>query len=289
MLRASGESRSLPAWSWRCSSPRSTPPSSLPRFPPSSESWAGSPPLLGSHRLSPGADGRHPAVRQAGRPVRPQAGVANGHRGLPGGLGAVRSEPELTQLIVFRGDPGAGRRRTDRQHPGGDRRRRSSPRAGPLPGNLRRRVRAREHCRPAARRVLHHAPVLALDLLHQSAARGGWRWRCWRPHCPAAAGGGAGRSTGPAPPCWRSRSAASCSSPIWAAPAAVGLAVSHRRSASAAHLLLAAFLRWSGGPRAGAASALFRNPVFGSPAGQPDRRIRTCSAPSPTCRFFSRW
>ena len=59
----------------------------------------------------------------------------------------------------------------DRQHAGGDRRRRVSPRAGPLPGDLRGRLRCGQHRGAADRRVLHHPPLLALDLLHQPAYR----------------------------------------------------------------------------------------------------------------------
>ena len=47
----------------------------------------------------------------------------------------------------------------------------SAARARPLPGHVRGRVRTRQRDRPAARRLLHHEPVVALDLLRQPPDR----------------------------------------------------------------------------------------------------------------------
>ena len=112
-----------------------------------------------------------PAVRQARRPVRPQGRPPGRPRDLPGGLGAVRrvAEPHATGRLPRH--PGPRRRRPAGQHDGRDRRRRAAARARQVPGLLRGGVRPRERDRPAARRVLHHDSVVALDLLHQPAAR----------------------------------------------------------------------------------------------------------------------
>ena len=77
----------------------------------------------------------------------------------------------MPELIAFRADPGPGRRRADGVGAGGDRRRRAAARPWPLPGHLRSGVRALERRRAADRRLLHDAPVVALDLLHQHPAR----------------------------------------------------------------------------------------------------------------------
>ena len=79
------------------------------------------------------------------------------------GLGAVRSRTEPDRADRLQGDPGARRRRTDGRRDGRDRRRRLAAGSRPLPGHVRRRLRARERDRPAARRVLHELVELALD------------------------------------------------------------------------------------------------------------------------------
>ena len=78
-------------------------------------------------------------------------------------------EPHATGHIPRH--PGPRRRRAAGQHDGRDRRRRAAARARQVPGLLRGGVRPCERDRPAARRVLHHDSVVALDLLHQPAAR----------------------------------------------------------------------------------------------------------------------
>ena len=85
----------------------------------------------------------------------------------------------MTELIAFRAHPGARRRRADGERAGGDRGRRAAERARALLGAVRRGVRRVERRRAAARRVPHHAPLVALDLLRQPAAgdRGAGRAR----------------------------------------------------------------------------------------------------------------
>ena len=63
------------------------------------------------------------------------------------------------------------RRRAHGHHDGRHRRRHPARRARPLPGPVRWRVRRCDRRRPAARRLSRRASFVALDLLHQSAAR----------------------------------------------------------------------------------------------------------------------
>ena len=87
----------------------------------------------------------------------------------PGRRCAGRPEPDRADRLPGRAGP--GRRRPDGGRDGGDRRRRPPARAGPLPGHVRGGVRPGQRDRPAAGRLLHHHPVLALDLLRQPADR----------------------------------------------------------------------------------------------------------------------
>ena len=70
-------------------------------------------------------------------------------------------------------DPGSRRRGADRHLDRRDRRRDPAPRPRQVPGLLRRRLRGLDRDRAAARRLLRRQPLLALDLLHQPADRGG--------------------------------------------------------------------------------------------------------------------
>ena len=126
---------------------------------------------------------------------------------------AVRPVPEHDRADRLPGDAGAGRRRADGDHPGGDRRRRARPRPRPLLRPDGRRLRDLDGDRAADRRLLRRQPVVALDLLHQRADR---RDRVRRdpavftvPHRARAATS----STTPGSRCSRPGSRRSCSSP----------------------------------------------------------------------------
>ena len=128
--------------------------------------------VLGRHRLPADLDRRHPALGQDLRPLRPPAIFQAAIVHLPGRFGAVpASSQNMTELIAFRalqGIGGGGLMSLALRH---HRRRHPAARARPLPGLLRRRVRRLQRGRPAARRLVHRRPGLALDLLHQPAGR----------------------------------------------------------------------------------------------------------------------
>ena len=88
-------------------------------------------------------------------------------------VGSVLLGPQSQHDRAHRvpGRPGSRRRWADGRHAGDRRGRCLSPRARPLPGAVRRGVRRGEHHRPAARRRLCRAALLALDLLHQRPDR----------------------------------------------------------------------------------------------------------------------
>ena len=125
------------------------------------------PPVVGGDQLPAGLDHRHRRRRQARRPVRPQDRLPGRGGVLPGRLGAVRAGRI--------DDDARGRRahcRASAAAPHGHRDgrdRRGHPAAGtrPLSGRTRRRVRRHHRDRPAARRILHRPPDLALGLLDQ--------------------------------------------------------------------------------------------------------------------------
>ena len=128
-------------------------------------------PLVGGHRLPAGGDGGDAAVRQARRSLRAQDRAAGRADPVPRRLRAVRARPGHDGADRVPRDPGPGRRRADGERAGGDRRRRAAERPRPLHGVVRRGVRRLERRRPADRRLPHHEPVVALDLLRQPAAR----------------------------------------------------------------------------------------------------------------------
>ena len=126
---------------------------------------------VGRHDLPADVHDHRPVLRQAVRPVRPQAAADVRHRRLPDRLGPVGPEP----------DDGAA---DHLPRPAGPRRRRAVPdlarrhrrplhprRARPIPGPVRRRVRAVVHHRPGARRLAHRLRQLALGLLRQHPDR----------------------------------------------------------------------------------------------------------------------
>ncbi len=129
------------------------------------------PPVVGGDGVPAGRDRLHAPVRQAGRPLRAQAPVPGGHRDLrrrqrPVGHGHLDGHAHRLP-----GGPGRRRRRDHRAGHGHHRRRGQPAGAGPLPGLLRRGVRGGQRGRPAAGRLLHRPPVVALGVLRQPAAR----------------------------------------------------------------------------------------------------------------------
>ena len=110
-------------------------------------------------------------VGQARRPVRPQGGVPGIGAVLPRRLGPVR----VGRLDDHaRGVARAAGHRRWRDHGDGDgRHRRGHPvaRTRPLPGRARRGIRCHHRDRPAAGRLLHRPPHLALGVLDQHPRR----------------------------------------------------------------------------------------------------------------------
>ena len=126
---------------------------------------------MGRHRLSTGADDRHADLRQIGRSIRPQDRAAVGDRVVPAWFGVVRAQSEHDAAHSLPRRTGAGRRWARRHYAGRGRRHCSAAGSRPLSGDFWGGVRSLQYSRPADGRVLHDAPVVALDLLHQSAGR----------------------------------------------------------------------------------------------------------------------
>ncbi len=125
--------------------------------------------LVGGHRLPARPDDRHAALRQDRRPLRAQARAAGGAGAVPDRLGPLRRGAEHDRADRLPRDPGARRRRPDGAVAGGDRRRGAAVRARALQRLLRRHLRRGDRDRPAARRLPHDQPLLALDLLREPA------------------------------------------------------------------------------------------------------------------------
>ena len=105
---------------------------------------------------------------------------------------------------------------------------------------------------------------------------GGWRWRYWRPPCPAAASGGAGHRLGRHRPAGRRAVRHRTVRRSGRHSSAVGLSISRRprhRERTPARGLPAG---GAAGDRAGAPSGAIQQPgVPGRQHGQPDRRTGT--------------
>ena len=134
-------------------------------------------PALADHRLSPGIDRHHPALRQDRRHPRARLGAEDRHRGAPGGLARLRA-----RALDADADPGpraAGhRRRRARLHGhGGAGRRRDAARARPLLRLFRHHLHHRRRQRPGAGRLPGRPPALVGDLLAQHPARVSPPWR----------------------------------------------------------------------------------------------------------------
>ena len=129
------------------------------------------PPVVGGDQLSAGLDHRHRRRRQARRSLRPQGRLPGGGGVLPRRLCVVRVgriDDDARGVARL-----AGHRRRRAHGHGDGRHRRGHPVAGtrPLSRRARRRVRRHHSHRPAARRILHRSPHLALGLLDQHSGR----------------------------------------------------------------------------------------------------------------------
>ena len=138
-------------------------------------------PVVGCDELSAGLYHRHRRRRQARRSLRPQDRLPSRGGVLPRRLCVVRVgriDDDARGIARLAGP------RWRRAHGHGDgRHRRGHPVAGtrPLSRRTRRRVRRHHSHRPAARRILHRSPHLALGLLDQhSGGDRGVRRRCRR-------------------------------------------------------------------------------------------------------------
>ena len=140
--------------------------------------------VLGRHRLPAGRDGLDAAVRQARRPLRPQAPVPGRPSSSSWSAASCRASPRRWASSSPSGRSRASAPAGSSCWPGDHRRRRQPPRARPLPGLLRRGVRRRQRRRPAARRLLHRPPLVALGLLHQRARSASSRCSSPAPCCP---------------------------------------------------------------------------------------------------------
>lgn len=126
---------------------------------------------LGDHGLCPGHGGVDADLRQARRPVRPQAHAGAGDRGVSGRLAAVRGGPEPQPVAARPVRAGPGRRRVGDAVDGRARRRDPGPSAWTvdgLPGGCLRRV---QRCRTAGWRPVRRPPQLALCVFRQPAGR----------------------------------------------------------------------------------------------------------------------
>ena len=112
-----------------------------------------------------------PVLRQAVRPVRPQAAPDVRDHRLPDRLRPVRPEPDDGAADHLPRPAGPRRRRAVPDLAGRHRRPVQPGRARPLPGPVRRRVRAIVHPRPGHRRPAHRLRQLALGLLRQHPDR----------------------------------------------------------------------------------------------------------------------
>ena len=124
---------------------------------------------MGRHRLSAGANHSDADLRQARRSLWAKDRATVGDRAASDRLGALRTEPEHDPADSLSRYSRVGRRRANCYHTSGSRRHCPAPRSRTLSGNLRGCLRTLEHRWSIAWRLLHHAPVVALDFLHQFA------------------------------------------------------------------------------------------------------------------------
>ena len=161
---------------------------------------------VGLHRLPADRHDQRPALRQAVRPVRPAAGVPVRHRRVHARLGARR--PVAGDVAAGRRarHPGPRRRRDLPARDGDDRRPVLAVRARPLPGPVRRGVRALEPARPGHRRADHRHDRLAVRVLRQHPDRRSWSCSRSGATCPRTTSAATSRrSTTSARRCSRAR------------------------------------------------------------------------------------
>ena len=131
----------------------------------------GRPLQLGLLRLPAHLHHHRSDVRQARRPLRPQAHLSLVGGDLPDRLGALRRRPYLSAAHPLPRHPGARRRRSVAGRHHHHRRHLHPGRARAHPGDLLRNLGGGEPDRPAARRRDHRHPLLAVDLLPQHPLR----------------------------------------------------------------------------------------------------------------------
>ena len=123
------------------------------------------------------------------------------------------SVPEHDRAHRLPGHPGCRGGRTDGRRPGHHGRRRAGSTAGAVHGVLRRRLRHHQRGRSPARWMVHRAPFLAMDLLHQRARSVSLPCSWWPPCFTSRSIGCHTRSTGSGRLSSRSASPASSCSP----------------------------------------------------------------------------
>ena len=126
---------------------------------------------LGRHDLPADQHDHRPVLRQAVRPLRPQADAHDRHQPVPDRLGPVRAEPGHVAAHPLPRHPGPRRRRPLPDRARGHRRPVHPGRARQVPGPLRSRLRHLVPDRARSRRLPHRQRQLALDLLRQHADR----------------------------------------------------------------------------------------------------------------------
>ena len=130
-------------------------------------------PVLGGDRVHTRLHDHHAVLRQARRHVRAEEVLHRRDHHLPRRVGAVRPVPVDGAADHVPRYPGPWRGRPDGRRDGDDRRYRAAPAARQVHELLHGRDDAGHDRRPAGGRVDNHRVLVAVDLLHQPAARRG--------------------------------------------------------------------------------------------------------------------